>query len=136
MSDSKVCPFSIAPKSLSPQRNALRIEAMVGNDPRCTLMEKPEAKRLNPVRWVLSGGDARNVYLLCFGLGKCRLWVEAEGSIMNNRKAGCCPKCGTYNCTKTEFEGDEQYRVHFCRKCGGPFVLYIFKPGEELDRDV
>ena len=113
------CPYSMAVKPLDPQRNALRVEAIVNNDRRCTLRAKPEAERLKPFLWVASGGCPRDVYEECHG-DSCRKWVEADTSIMNTGKSGPCPHCRSIN--RMEFE--KAHEAIKCRECGYLFVLF------------
>lgn len=98
-----------------PGGTCLRIETMTPAA-RCAL--KPtahaRARRINVVRWVLSGGSPIDVCHPCSAC--CPLEVAGEGGILNDRKRGPCPVCRTFSSR----EGLGPVR---CRECGLEFNL-------------
>lgn len=105
------------------QRNALRVEAII-NTEFCTAKLKPGAERLNPARWICSGGSPISVYRPCSGDPfECHLWQQSNHGYMGTSKVIYCRKCQSRLHGDTECFHDN-IEVILCHECGTLHVAY------------
>jgi hypothetical protein len=117
------CKYRHIPESLNyhPGGTCLRMETMTPSA-LCLLRmtETAMARRIDPLRWLGSGGNLSGICEPC-NIAECpQREVEAECGIMNDGKRGPCPNCWTFN-------RREGYGCVACKECGFVFELVEYK---------
>lgn len=115
------CPLlaGVEKKGFHPGGTCFRLESFTPSD-RCQGRVKAGAERLNPFRWVMSGGSPVDVYEPCMG-AVCSLRVESEHGFMSQKKVGPCPKCRTINAFGSSTVDEDEGGI--CKCCGQQYVL-------------